>query len=175
MAPSKPTRNLAITTADGQSGHLIAELILSDTEFSSKLASLTLLALDPSKCTDLEAEAESSELKLTVVKHTSGKALVKILQDASVDTIMLIPPAHKDKLDLTTAMIEATKEAGVKNVVLLSSAGADLAEREKQPRLREFIDIEQMVLETKGLTSTDAAHSPCIIRLVRFLPPLICC
>lgn len=53
----------------------------------------------------------------------------------------------------------------MKNLIFLSSAGADYAERDKQPRLREFIDLETLVMQPKGDPSTgDTGHSPCIIR-----------
>lgn len=58
----------------------------------------------------------------------------------------LNPPADKDKLDITVELIEAAKKADISNVCFLSSAGCDLAERDKQPRLREFIDLEAMFI-----------------------------
>lgn len=61
-------------------------------------------------------------------------------------------------------LIAATRRAGVQNVCLIGSAGADLATMEKQPRLREFVDFEQEVLKTKGDTGTEMGHSPVIIR-----------
>jgi len=63
-----------------------------------------------------------------------------------------------------------TKNAGIPNVVLISSAGCDMAERDAQPRLREFIDIETELMSAKGDTGTETGHSPCIIRFI-FLPP----
>jgi len=81
-----------------------------------------------------------------------------------VDTICLIPPAHADKYDITVELIEAAKKAGVQNVLFISSAGCDVAESNKQPRLRQFIDLEKLVMQTKGDTSTPTGHSPVIIR-----------
>ncbi|KZT74077.1 hypothetical protein DAEQUDRAFT_734930 [Daedalea quercina L-15889] len=153
-------RNLCITTTDGQTGHLISELVLTDDAFASKLTSVTCLSLHPEKCKDLK------ELGAVIVPHKPGnlRALVKSLKDSGADTVLLIPPAHEEKVKLAQEMILATREAGVPNTVLLSSAGADLAERDQQPRLREFIDIETLFMETKGLSETSAATSPCIIR-----------
>jgi hypothetical protein len=42
--------------------------------------------------------------------------------------------------------------------------GADLAERNKQPHLREFVDLETLVLANKGDPTTSTGHSPCVIR-----------
>lgn len=154
------SRKLCITAADGQTGHLIAELILTDEAFSGKIKELTCLALHPDKCEDL------AELGAKVVPHKPGdvKGLTKSLKDSGADTILLIPPAHKNKLKLAQEMITATREAGVKNTVLLSSAAADLADEDKHPRLREFIKIEALFMEAKGLTTTEAGHSLVIIR-----------
>ena len=160
------SRNLCITTADGQTGHLIAELVLTDDAFASKLKSITCLSLHPEKCEDLKG------LGAVIVPHKPGdlNALVASLKDSGSDTVLLIPPAHKNKVKIAEEMIKATREAGVPNTILLSSAGADLAERDQQPHLREFIDIEALFMETKGLSDTSAATSPCIIRYAPFAP-----
>ncbi|KAG8863079.1 hypothetical protein FRB96_009259 [Tulasnella sp. 330] len=166
--PSK--KHVCVTSADGQTGHLIAELLLTDEDYASKIGSLTLIAAHPHKCDDLkDIKMEDSEAEVppvNVVTHHPGKVyeLVSALKHAKTDVIFLIPPSSKDRLKLTREMIRATRDAGVKCVVLLSAAGADLAEKEKQPHLREFIDIEQLVLQTKGDLETEAGHSPCVIR-----------
>jgi hypothetical protein len=54
----------------------------------------------------------------------------------------------------------------VPNVVFLSAAGCDLAERDKQPRLREFIHLETLFLSTKGDPSSMTGHCPVVIRCV---------
>jgi len=92
--------------------------------------------------------------------------LVKELKDAKIDTLLLIPPARKDKMHLSKTLVEAAKHAkSVTNLVLLSSAGCDVAERHTQPRMREFIDLETMAMQPKSMAETgDTGHSPCIIR-----------
>jgi uncharacterized protein YbjT (DUF2867 family) len=101
-----------------------------------------------------------------VIPHKPGREreMVNTLKKAGCDTICLIPPAHKEKYDITVELINATKKAGVPNVLFISSAGCDLAERDKQPHLREFIDLESLVLSAKGDKSTPLGHSPCVIR-----------
>lgn len=98
--------------------------------------------------------------------------MVSTLKQSGADTICLIAPPHKEKFDVTMELIEATKKAGVPNVCFISSAGCDLAERNKQPRLREFIDLECHVMATKGDASTATGHSPVIIRYARVIVPL---
>ncbi len=61
-------------------------------------------------------------------------------------------------------LVEASKRANVPNVCLIGSAGCDLADEKKQPRLREFVTIEQMVLASKGESDTETGHSPVVIR-----------
>jgi hypothetical protein len=156
------SRKLCITAVDGQTGYLIAELLLTSAQFSNKLDSIIGLSLEPhsSKCKAL------GKLGVNIVHHVPGteKKVVNILKSSKADSICIIPPAHADKYQITLELIAATKKAGIQNVCLLSSAGADLASAEKQPRLREFIEIENLVLSTKGDPSTATGHSPVVIR-----------
>jgi hypothetical protein len=147
------SRKLCITAVDGQTGFLIAELLLTNPDFTSKIDSIIGLTLHPSsqKCKDVPGRE---------------KQVVQLLKKSGADTICLIPPATKEKFEITMELVSAAKKAGVQNVCLISSAGADLATREKQPRLREFIEIENEVLKSKGDPKTDLGHSPVVIRKV---------
>lgn len=155
-------RKIAITAADGQTGFLIAELILREGKFAKAIDSVCAMVLDPKSPKAKELE----ELGAVVVPHVPGRErdVVKTLKSTGADTICLIPPAHQDKLDICLELVSAAKKAGVTNVLLISSAGCDYAERDKQPRLREFIDIEHAVLSAKGDADTPLGHSPCVIR-----------
>ncbi|KAJ4861394.1 nmrA-like family domain-containing protein [Trichoderma breve] len=156
------SRNICITAVDGQTGFLIAELLLKEGKFARQISSLTGLALDPSS----PRAQELTELGGKVVHHQPGRerVVVKALKEIGCDTICLVPPAYRDKLDITLELANAAKKAGVSNVLLISSAGCDYADSKKQPRLREFIDIESAVLATKGDAGTPLGHSPCVIR-----------
>jgi nucleoside-diphosphate-sugar epimerase len=156
------TRNICVTAVDGQTGFLIAELILKHRDFSRKIDSLAGLSLDPKSARAQELQS----LGATIVPHVPGRVrqMAQTLKKTGCDTICLVPPAHPDKFDITTELVEATKKAGVPNVLLISSAGCDYADAQKQPRLREFIDIENLVLAAKGDPSTETGHSPCVIR-----------
>lgn len=101
-----------------------------------------------------------------IIPHKPGRVreMVKMLSESGCDTVCVIPPAHKDKYDITVELITATKKANVPNVLFISSAGADVAEREKQPHLRQFIDLECLVMAAKGDGSTSTGQSPAIIR-----------
>jgi len=158
-------RNVCITAADGQTGYLIAELLLSNEDFSKKVDSVVGLSLHPTGAKSKAIE----KLGGTIVPHKPGRVrdMVKTLKETECDTICLIPPTHKDKFDITMELIEAAKQAGVQNVLFMSSAGCDLAEKDKQPRLREFIELETQVLMTKGDAKVKLGHSPCVIRYVR--------
>ena len=90
--------------------------------------------------------------------------MVATLKDIEADTICVIPPVHKDKYDITVELVEAVEKAGIPNVCLLSSAGCDLADGKKQPRLREFIKIEELVMRAKGDPKSKGGMSPVIIR-----------
>lgn len=157
------TRNICITSADGQTGFLIAELLLKEGKFSRQIDSLTGLVMNPSS----PKAKELSTLGAKLVPHVPGRErdVVKTLKQVNCDTLCLIPPAHKDKYDISLELASAAKKAGcVTNVLLISSAGADYADPARQPRLREFIEIEAAVLASKGDPSTELGHSPCVIR-----------
>ncbi|PYH81191.1 NAD(P)-binding protein [Aspergillus uvarum CBS 121591] len=156
------SRKLCITAVDGHTGSLIAELILTDPKFTKAVSSVIGLTLHP----DASACKELSKLGVNIVPHKPGRLreMVRSLKETGADAICVIPPAHPDKLDITSELIEATKQAGVANVCMISSAGCDLAERDRQPRLREFIDLEVRLLACKGDPSTSTGHSPVVIR-----------
>ncbi|KAL4749332.1 hypothetical protein BDW72DRAFT_194960 [Aspergillus terricola var. indicus] len=156
------SRSIAITAVDGHTGFLIAELLLTDNTFKKKIGTVAGLSLNP----DSESCQELSSLGVKVVPHKPGnlKEMVSSLQELKADVMCLIPPAHKKKYDITVELIEATKQAGIPNVCFLSSAGCDLAERDKQPNLRQFIDLEALFMASKGDASTSTGHSPVVIR-----------
>ncbi|KAL4898970.1 hypothetical protein BDW74DRAFT_171816 [Aspergillus multicolor] len=156
------SRSIAITAVDGHTGFLIAELLLTDDTFKSKIGSVAGLSLHP----ESEPSKELSDLGVTIVPHEPGKLdeMVSSLKGLNADVMCLIPPAHKNKYDTTVELIEATKQAGIPNVCLLSAAGCDLAERDKQPNLRQFIDLETLFMNAKGDASTSTGQSPIVIR-----------
>ena len=156
------TRNVAITAIDGNTGFAIAELLLTDRHFKSKVNSVIGLSLDPESPRAKEAE----KLGVKIIEHKYGREreMVKLLKESGADAICLIPPAHSEKYDITAELINATRKANVPNVLFMSSVGCDLAERNREPHLRSFVDLETMVLATKGDTSTSTGHSPCVIR-----------
>ncbi|KAF7520529.1 hypothetical protein G7054_g12733 [Neopestalotiopsis clavispora] len=73
-------------------------------------------------------------------------------------------PSYKDKKLITYEFISASKKVEIPNVLFISSAGCDFADPRKQPRLREFIEMETKFLATKGDNTTATGTSPCIIR-----------
>lgn len=156
------SRNVCITAIEGQTGFLIAELLLTDEKFKKQVDSVTGLTMDPSSA----KAKELKDLGATIVPHVPGRErdMVAALKKTGCDTICLVPPARKDKLDIAVELTNAAKKAGVSNVLLISAAGCDYAERDKQPRLREFIDLENLVLSAKGDPSSPLGHSPCVIR-----------
>ncbi|KAF7717587.1 Uncharacterized protein PECH_007595 [Penicillium ucsense] len=156
------SRNLCITAVDGHTGFTIAELILTNNDFKKEIGSVIGLTLHPHS----EFAKELAGLGAKIVPHKPGRVrdMAQTLKDSGADTLCLIPPAHEHKYDLTTELIEAAKKANVPNVCFISSAGCDLAERNRQPRLREFIDLETRVLSCKGNSMTSTGHSPVVIR-----------
>jgi nucleoside-diphosphate-sugar epimerase len=160
------SRKVCVTAADGHTGFSIVELLLGDI-FASKVDSVVALVLDPSS----DRAKQAKDLGATVVEHKHGRErdVVKALKETGCDTLCLIPPAHHDKKDITIELVQAAKKASVANVLLISSAGCDYADPQKQPRLREFIEFETLLLSAKGDPDVVTGHSPCVIRYV-FIP-----
>jgi hypothetical protein len=156
------SRKVCISAVEGNTGFLIAELLLANPDFKNKVDSVVGLTLHP---TSAKAK-EAAKLGVNVIPHKHGREreMVKTLKEAGCDTMCLIPPADKEKFDIVVELVSAAKKANVANVLFISSAGCDLAERNKQPRLREFIDLETLVLSSKGDDKTQLGHSPCVIR-----------
>jgi hypothetical protein len=153
------SRSICITTADGQTGHLITKLLLSN-QFRSKFTELFCLTLRPEKCEDLAGMGA----KIIAHHHSDPAGLVQSLKDSGADTIFIIPPAHAHKLRHARDVLKAVAAAGIKNTVLLSAAGADLAEEKAQPHIRQFTKIETEVMHLGHMGGTEARTCQCIIR-----------
>ncbi|KAH6957595.1 hypothetical protein BKA56DRAFT_200923 [Ilyonectria sp. MPI-CAGE-AT-0026] len=156
------SRKICITAVDGQTGFLIAELILKNENFAGKIDSVVGLTLDPKS----DRAQELKDLGATIIPHVVGRVrtVTKALKDTGCDTLCLVPPAHEEKFDICVELAHAAKKANIVNICLISSAGCDYADPQKHPHLREFIDLESLVLEAKGDASTATGCSPCVIR-----------
>ncbi|EIN05646.1 NAD(P)-binding protein [Punctularia strigosozonata HHB-11173 SS5] len=154
-------RKILITAAEGQTGRLVVDLLATHEDYVEKYASLTALVFSEEAKSFLD---EYEDVQVLVYDPKDQEALVKNMEE--VDTCLLIPPARKDKAKITRTLLEAAKKAkSVTNLVFLSSAGCDYAEKDKQPRLREFIELETLAMAAKSDSSSeDTGHSPCIIR-----------
>ncbi|KAL1938462.1 hypothetical protein VTO73DRAFT_11702 [Trametes versicolor] len=158
---TKSSRKILITAGEGQTGRLIIELLTTDDTYAGTYDELTALVFSEQAKAVLE---EFDTVKTIVYDPKDEEALVQAM--SLVDTCLLIPPARKDKANITRTLLSAAKAAkSVQNLILLSSAGADYAEHATQPRLREFIDLEVLAMQPKGDTSSGkTGHSPCVIR-----------
>lgn len=156
------SRKVCISAVDGNTGFLIAELLLTNPDFKNKVDLVCGLTLHP---TSAKAK-EAAKLGVQIIPHKHGREreMVKTLKEAGCDTMCLIPPAHQEKYDITVELVNAAKKANVGNVLFISSAGCDVAERDKQPHLREFVDLETLVLSSKGDPNTATGHSPVVLR-----------
>jgi hypothetical protein len=122
-------RKICITAVDDETAYLIAEILLMDPVFSKKINSVTALSLYPSSL----ACKELTRLGAKIVAHTPGKVreMVETLKETGCDALCLIPPVHKDKIDITVELIEAAKKANIPNICFLSTADFDVADPKK--------------------------------------------
>ncbi|KAG8162475.1 hypothetical protein KVR01_008240 [Diaporthe batatas] len=164
-------RSICITAVDDLAGFCIAQHLHSQEKFRQKFLLLSGLALRTSS-------AEAQQLQhdgVRVYQHVpgDGRRLVNDLTVMGCDTICVVPPVHEDKLDLTLELVTAAKTAGVRNLLLISSVGAEYATKEKQPRMREFLEMETAVLSEIGQFGLN--HSPCVIRAALCIDHLLQC
>lgn len=164
------SRKILVTAGEGQTGHLLIELLVTDDAHRNKFKSLTALVFSEQAKAALD---EFEDVEVIVYDPGDPESLVEAMK--SVDTCMLIPPARKDKAKITRTLLQAAQKAKtVTNLVFLSSAGCDFAEHSKQPRLREFIELEALALQPKqDPSSGDTGHSPCVIRAGFYLENLL--
>lgn len=154
-------RNILITAGEGQTGRLLIDLLTTDETYRTKYKSLTALVFSEEAVSVLD---EYEDVQVVVYDPKDKKTLLEAMK--SIDTCMLIPPARKDKAAITRKLLQTAQQAKtVTNLIFLSSVGCDFAEHSKQPRLREFIELEALALQPKSEPeSGDTGHSPCVIR-----------
>ncbi|CAG8553599.1 6412_t:CDS:2 [Ambispora gerdemannii] len=135
---SKP--KVLVTSVDGWTGHKITEHLISD--LKGKLDKIYATA-EAGAESAVPNPAELEKAGVTLFKLDSSKKsgeMVNAFKNA--DIVVLIPPTKKDKIHRSKNMIEACKEAGLKKIILISMAAADLTDEQKQPHLAEFKKIE---------------------------------
>ncbi|KAK4047482.1 hypothetical protein OIV83_005394 [Microbotryomycetes sp. JL201] len=166
MAPShkdsndaKQPRNIGVLSAGGHTGLAVCDLLTSDM-FKKDVTSVTAL------CYGKHGQDDLKEMGCVVLDITNADVDDLTASISGIDTMLVIPPAVSDKVKIVRTATKAMKQSKqVTNVCLLSSAGADYANRDQQPHLREFIDLETAVMQPKSDPETeDTAHSPCIVR-----------
>ncbi|GAA5879428.1 hypothetical protein JCM1840_007034, partial [Sporobolomyces johnsonii] len=168
-------RKIAITAAEGYTGSAVIELLLTDGAYKDKFSSLVGLTFGADGTSEGSAVLNELGVETVDVLDADEAALEETLKDLEIDTLLLVPPARKDKTKLVKKVLNAGKATkSVQNVVFLSSASADYAERDKQPRLREFIDLEVLAMQPKSDPSTgDTGHSPCVVRAGFYMENLL--
>ncbi|CEQ39420.1 SPOSA6832_00949, partial [Sporobolomyces salmonicolor] len=179
--PPSSARKIAITAAEGYTGSAVIELLLTDGNYKGKFSSLVGLTFGADGASEGSGVLSELGVETVDVLDADEAALEKTLKDLGIDTLLLVPPARKDKTKLVKKVLSAGKATkSVQNVVFLSSAGADYAERDRQPRLREFIDLEGkgivqvLAMQPKSDPSTgDTGHSPCVVRAGFYLENLL--
>lgn len=85
-------RKILITAGEGHTGRLVIELLLTDSTYSDKFASLTALVFSEDAKDSLEEFVEQG-LQVVVFDPKDESALVEAM--TFVDTCLLIPPARK--------------------------------------------------------------------------------
>ncbi|GAA6009696.1 hypothetical protein JCM10207_004159 [Rhodosporidiobolus poonsookiae] len=167
----KTGRVVAVVSAESYTGSSVLELLYSDGTYASKFDKLVGITFGAPVSPDVKAIHDEYRVE-TLAADELDEGRIK---DLGVDTMLVIPPARKDKLDQVKRLLQLAKQAqSVQNLVLLSSAGADYAERDEQPRLREFIDLEVLAMQPKSDPETgDTGHSPCVVRAGFYLENLL--
>ena len=131
-------------------------------DFKKWIDSVIGLTLHPNS----EFAKDPARFGAKIVSHKPGrvKDIVKTLRDSGADTLGLILPAHENKLDLTTKLVEAVKKVNVPNVCFISSAGNDLLNGIVSLDCVSSLIWKLAVLSCKGDSITAQGHSPVVIQ-----------
>lgn len=84
------TRKILVTAAEGQTGHLLVELLATHNDYVDKYQMLMALVFSEEAKAELE---EFESVEVIVYDPKDEETLVKSME--MVDTCMLIPPARK--------------------------------------------------------------------------------
>ncbi|KAL5359894.1 hypothetical protein BJX96DRAFT_174783 [Aspergillus floccosus] len=144
------SRQLWIASVNDYSGFLIAELISTDPSFAQKNR-FHHGPVAPSRAESCKALTKVGE---KIVPHKPGRLKDVFQTLGALERMRYV--AHQVNSDIPVKLIEAAKKAVISNVCWVSSAGCDLAERDKQPLLREFIDLLDFYAENLFLYSKQA-------------------
>ncbi|KAJ3087883.1 hypothetical protein HK102_010078 [Quaeritorhiza haematococci] len=80
------------------------------------------------------------------------------------DVAILIPPASSEKVKLANQLCRAVKDAGVKNIIIVSSCAANMIEK---PSLKMFKEIEE------GVKRELSDRTVCIVRAGHYFQNLL--
>jgi len=105
------TPKILITSGEGFTGYYCVR------ELSKENVELHVSATNVKEVKDLE-EMKVKVHKVNVQDKSSIENAMK-----GMDSCLLIPPATKDKVEISKRFIDAAKSAGVKNAVMISSLG----------------------------------------------------
>ncbi|GAA5831974.1 hypothetical protein JCM11251_002769 [Rhodosporidiobolus azoricus] len=168
---SSKGRVIGVLSAEGYTGSAVIELLFTDGKYKGKFDKLVGITFGEPVSPDVKAIHEEYSVETMSIDEATEDTIKK----AGIDTALIIPPARSDKLELVKSFLKVAKKAkSVQNVVLLSSAGADYADADKQPTLRQFIDSEVLAMQPKSDPSTeDTGHSPCVVRAGFYLENLL--
>jgi len=133
--------------------------------YKDKIEAICAVAIEPKACSDLGKFAQ-----ITSANFNDPKSIAEHMEKCNI--VFLIPPACNEKKKMTSNMIEPTKLAHVKNVVFLSTAGIDMADPQKHPRLREFVELESHLLAC-ACEPKQCPHRYVIIRAGFYMQNLI--
>lgn len=134
--------SIGITSADYYFSHELARELLE--RQGNAYERVVLTVRDPKR---VEGIAKHPNLVIKVVDGQDQNKTVEALKN--LDWVILVPEPEDSRVQLSQKIIEASQQAGVKNILLQSSAAAEAS----QASLKEFKQIEQKLQQT-GLNWT---------------------
>lgn len=156
--PESPSsRKIMVTAAETLAGRYLIDLLMTEPHRSRYL---TLTAM----CFSIEAAATFANYEglNVVVYDENNKRALRGYMETWADTCMLIPPARADRAAVTRTLIDAARAAQhVRSLVLLSAAGCEYAEYNRQPRLRELVELEAAACAP---VAAAPGFSACVVR-----------
>ncbi|KAI8814220.1 hypothetical protein BJ742DRAFT_896773 [Cladochytrium replicatum] len=164
---------ILVTTAESRTGDYIIQNLISE-ESPCKKHVNQVTAIYPVSLTSQIIESLGAELVNVDVDNLSVNDIAHLLKKHPVDTIVLIPPAAKEKTEVAKHFLQAIvtnfQEEGsksiLKNVVVVSTLGVDEGARGE---IAKFASIEAFGKEQLAGTGVNI----CVVRTAMYMQNLL--
>lgn len=139
-------------TADG----IIKELLEGNSPFKQYVEQVTTIYPPDIPTTNDELVNLGAKVLQMSIENSQPHEIADKLKGQ--DVAILIPPASQKKAQLCTTLCQAIKEAGVKNVVIVSAVGANMVDKQSLKMFKEIEEGAKRALPDSKMCIARAGH-----------------